>query len=481
MYIKAIELENLDRQLFLQTQLLELLAEGAVMTKGALAEKLQLDVRSLQRLMEVLTKNYQAFTETQGSLFIGEQNQIRLKIAGEALEQEQFLLYLIRHTLAFQLTEQLLLGKANRIKDLSQKLFVSQSTIRRKLTEIAPPLAPLEPTMEQGEILFKAPEGLVGMYLSVYYWRLFKGKDWPFNPIQKKLVREISQAIQVFFAIKLNPIKAGRLEYLIGALLLRGAQKNTGELRTKYVVSIIKNDLFQAFYQKIAPLMPPYFQNPPTIANLFLSLLTREEYYQKRQAEIIALLTPAPFYLVAEKNEVLNHLLPQLTPEQRNVVAAAENYLLSGHLYNRLFPTIPFNINGKIFWRQLTQQASDTAAFVSQALIKLGPVKEDSVLFGRYLNLLKQLRLDQGLPLLRILLQTDLPEFEEEILKNKLQQFLQHDYCVLFTEEQASDYQLSVTTSLFYDTGKKRVPTLFVTEELEMEDYLQLFTLLRKS
>ena len=79
-------------------------------------------------------------------------------------------------------------------------------------------------------------------------------------------------------------------------------------------------------------------------------------------------------------------------------------------------------------------------------------------------------------PVLRIFLQTDLPEFEETILKEDLRQFLANDFQVVFTEI-LENSDLCLTTSLLDDD--EDVPTLAITQELQMSDYFALLQLLQ--
>ena len=207
MYIKALELQNYEKDIYFGVRLLEIMNDGAVYKKSDLAEALNLDVRSVQRLLEELSRNYYRFTETDLSLFEQKGNHYRLLIADQTMEQNQFLVDLIRHSLSYRLLNLLIAEKVRTIKELSERLFRSESTIRRKLKGLQTELAPLELVIERGNVLFQAPESVIRMYLSVYYWRLFRGKDWPFAPLQHELVRKISQTIQQFFQVDLNPYK----------------------------------------------------------------------------------------------------------------------------------------------------------------------------------------------------------------------------------------------------------------------------------
>ncbi|MGX7204843.1 helix-turn-helix domain-containing protein [Enterococcus pingfangensis] len=477
MYIEALELQNYEKEIYFGVRLLELMDDGQAHKKSDLAKALTLDIRSVQRLLEDLGKNYLRFTEADLPLFEKNGNSYRLLIASQTMEQNQFLVDLIRHSLAYRLLDLLIAGNVRTIKELSEKLFRSESTIRRKLKEIRKELAPLQLTIERGEVIFKAPEAVIRMYLSVYYWRLFRGKDWPFAPLQHELVEKVSHAIQRFFKVDLNPIKEQRLEYLVAAHLLREVQHYPLE---KDHQNVLKNDpLFKAFSRQLKPVMPPYFRKQGPLGNLFLNLLTREEYYHEPAIteKIHCLLAKAPFSVITEVEtmyQLLEKKINDAPTWKKFQTLQAENYLISGHLYHRLFPMIHFNINGKAFWTMVTQQQPKLVAFVAEILADQGG--SESILFGRYLSVLRRLPELTVQPVLRIFLQTDLPEFEELILKEDVRRFLANDFQVVFAET-LTNSDLCLTTSLLYDNDD--VPTLAITQELRMTDYFALLRLLQ--
>ena len=76
---------------------------------------------------------------------------------------------------------------------------------------------------------------------------------------------------------------------------------------------------------------------------------------------------------------------------------------------------------------------------------------------------------------MRIFLQTDLPEFEETILKEDLRRFLANDFQVVFAES-LENCDLCLTTSLLIE---EEIPTLAITQELRMKDYFSLLQLLQ--
>ena len=100
----------------------------------------------------------------------------------------------------------------------------------------------------------------------------------------------------------------------------------------------------------------------------------------------------------------------------------------------------------------------------------------ESILFGRYLSVLRRLPELTTKKVVRIFLQTDLPEFEETILKEDLRRFLMNDFQVVFGET-LEDSDLCLTTSLLYED--EAVPTLAITQELRMADYFALLQLLQ--
>lgn len=478
MYINALDLQNYEKEIYFGVRLLELLNDGKTHKKNDLAETVGLDSRSVQRLLEELSKNYRRFTETELPLFERTGNQYRLLIADQTMEQNQFLVDLIRHSLSYRILHLLIAGKARTIKELSEKLYRSESTIRRKVKNLRKELTPLDIAIDRGEVLFRAPESVVRMYLSVYYWRLFRGKDWPFAPLQHELVSTISTVIQQFFQVSLNPIKRQRLEYLVAAHLLREVQKHSLEKHLDSQEALNADALFKEFYYQIKPSMPTYFQNEKAMGNLFLHLLTREEYYHVPAIteKIHQLLAKAPFCVMTEVDAMYRQLEKKINDSAtwKNFQALqAENYLISGHLYHRLFPMIRFNINGKAFWTNITKQQPQLVAFVTEILADQGG--SESILFGRYLSVLRRLPELTIHPVVRIFLQTDLPEFEETILKEDLRRFLANDFQVVFAES-LENCDLCLTTSLLFE---EEIPTLAITQELRMKDYFSLLQLLQ--
>ncbi|MGM0174756.1 helix-turn-helix domain-containing protein [Enterococcus sp. DIV0800] len=479
MHIRAVEIQSYDKNIYYSLCLLELMADGKAYKQADLADLLAVDVRSVQRFFEDLSKSYNRFTETKLPLFKKIGPRYQLMIADQALEQEQFAIDLIRRSLAFRLLELVIAGQGKTVKDLSKKLYRSESTIRRKLKELAGKLEPLQLAVERGRVVFKAPESVVRMYLSVYYWRLFRGKIWPFAPLNYQMIQKISRGIQDFFQVALNPLKAQRLEYLVGAHLLREAQHYAVEDPLASQAVLAADPLFKEFHTQLRPVMPAYFQTLAAMGNLFLNLLTREEYYHVPAItnKIHQLLAQKPF-LVMQEVETINQRLKKKIADptvwEKFIDLQAEDYLISGHLYHRLFPMIHFNINGKAFWTNITQQQPQLVTFVSEVLAEHG---SESILFDRYLSVLRRLTELINRPTLRIFLQTDLPEFEETILKEDLRRFLANEYQVLFVEGK-SEGDLCLTTSILSEVAQD-LPTLLITQELRMSDYLALLQLLQ--
>ena len=277
----------------------------------------------------------------------------------------------------------------------------------------------------------------------------------------------------------MNPIKAQRLEYLVAAHLLREVQQHALE-KTSSTQSVLNDDpLFNDFARQLRPIMPIYFRKQASLGNLFLHLLTREEYYRVPTiAEKIHSLLARPPFLVFEEVAAMDQLLEKKINDhatwKKFQALHAENYLISGHLYHHLFPMIRFNINGKAFWTMVTRQQPKLAAFVSELLADQGG--SESILFRRYLSVLRRLPELTMQPVLRIFLQTDLPEFEETLLKEDLHQFLANDFQVVFAKT-LTDSDVCLTTSLIYEDDE--VPTLTITQELHMADYFALLRLLQ--
>lgn len=495
MYLTSAELKSFDSELYRKAAVLENLTEGAWQTAASLGRLLNLDTRSISRLLHELEKDYRQFTRSDLPLFDKDKgNGLRLLFADNELEQEQFLIYLIRHTASFRLTEAIVNGELHSLTAFSRAFFISETTAYRKLTEQKKHLAQYGLSLKRGSYQLKGCETAIRMYLSIYYWRLFRGKVWPFPYIQRQMAQDIAEKIMAFFRVDFHAMKKLRLEYLIAASLLREAQHHECPDSRSFAVYLTDNPLFEAFCRKLAPAFPQYHQSRAALGYLFLALLTREEYYQ--QPEISEAITAfhreklTPVFQSQQRLEEL--LLEDLRPEDQRLGAEllqrAHSYLLSGQLFATLFPDLEVNINAKPFWTRTLAQRTELVEWLKEKFALLAAeygqeiYAPDNMLFRRYLTVLKELAefLPQ-LPRLKILLLTDLPLFEEEVLMNDLRHFFKRNYRLEFyrqPEEAACD--LCLTTSYLLWPLESGLKTLLITQELKIEDYLELAQLFEK-
>lgn len=486
MYLAASALQEIDYELVKKVAILELFAEEKWLTATEIARRLQMDTRSVGRIRHELMKEYQRFTGSDLPLFIRDKQGYQMVIAENELEQEQFLIHLIRHTLSIQMLEEMIGETVDSLHGFSNAFFISETTAHRKLSEIKGRLARSGIQLRRGSYQLAGDEMNVRMYLSIYYWRLFRGKIWPFRQIDQQIVSQIADATMAFFDVDFHEMKKRRLEYLIAASLLRESQHH--KITEATVAPYLKqNDLFDSFSREITPILPAYHQTETAVGYLYLALLTREEYYQQadkmtaikknyQQQEIL-------FYQHYQQitRQLIENLQTEDRPQGKQLLDQAQGYLLSGHLFVELFPKLERGINADSFWRPSLQRPmlhQWLKKHFDEIREKTGEesFSEHSLLFHRYMTILKELpEFSPHLPCIRILLLTDLPLFEEDVLIKDLTHFFKRNYRLLFLRKPSeASYDLCLTTSYLLWPLASGIPTVLITEELKMEDYIQL-------
>lgn len=99
-------------------------------------------------------------------------------------------------------------------------------------------------------------------------------------------------------------------------------------------------------------------------------------------------------------------------------------------------------------------------------------------LMRRYLTVLKTMRVfDRQLPKVTILLMTDFPLFEEELLKENLRHFFREEYQLYFlpADYRGREVDLLLSTSKIHRKPWADLDYFIVTDELELSDYIRLF------
>ncbi|MGX7162407.1 helix-turn-helix domain-containing protein [Enterococcus massiliensis] len=488
MYLTAEELQEVDHELFRKVSILEILADGQWLTVTGLSRILSIDTRSVGRLIHELTKEYHLFTGSDLALFARDKRLgYRLLFADNELEQEQFLIFMIRKTLSFQLLEEILAEKLHSLQDFSENFYISETTAHRKVTELKKNLARYGLALQRGSYQLIGDEKAVRMYLSIYYWRLFRGKIWPFPQIDRKKVAEAAKAVMAFFGVAFHDMKKRRLEYLIAASLMREAQQHhlpNDEVLTHYLKD---NQFFAEFSAKITTHLPLYHRSKKAVGYLYLALLTREEYYQQPAilAELIKDHQRRETRVHLHHQRLTDLILADLgeDPVQgKKLLQQAQGYLLSGHLFAELFPTLELGINATAFWTASVHKHPELIQWVKNKFELVKKETNDPIfsmnkmLFRRYLTVLKELsEFMPDLPQLRILLLTDLPLFEEDVLIRDLRHFFKRNYQLIFFRQPAEeDCDLCLTTSYLLWPLESGLETLLITQELKIDDYLHL-------
>ncbi|MEY8446643.1 helix-turn-helix domain-containing protein [Enterococcus ratti] len=496
MYLSSEYLKRFDKDLYYKILLLESFEDHECHTAAQLAQSIQIDARSVAKYLNELTKNYQKFSGKTQSLFIKTRRfGYQLYDSLDSIEHERFLIYLVQGTLKYQLLHDIFFEEFRTIYQFAQKQYISESTAHRKINEWKQQLKNYGIYLQRGTYIVQGEEEIIRLYLHMTFWQLFRGKIWPFETISQLDVKKIAEQILAFFNVRLNEIKKRRLEYMLGAFFLRKSQKHYVSLNKRKRQLITDNSLFQQFCHWMQPVFPNYFQNEDEVGALFLILMTREEYYvnEKIRASIFTFhqtYQSSPYRALFEAKKALNIYQMRQGLIEESLTKEAENYLFSSHLFAYLFPEVKETIDGNNsdFMSHLVIENSELKHWLDlffevEQKVHQPAFQNLSFLMGRYLTVFKTLgAFTPKLPKIRVLLMTDFPCFEEQLLEDGLRRFFQDNYQLIFlpADDRGREVDLLLCTSKIHRKPWADLDYFIVTGELQLADYIQIFEKIKK-
>lgn len=492
LYLSSEYLKRFDKDLYYKVLLLENFEDQEGHTAAQLAQTVQLDARSVSKYLNELSKNYQKFSGKEQALFMKiNRSGYHFYDSLDPIERERFLIYLVQSTLKYQLLHDIFFEEFHTLYQFSQKHYISESTAHRKINEWKEQLSGYGIALRRGSYIACGEEEIIRLYLHMTFWQLFRGKVWPFETIPQVDVKQIAEQILAFFDVRLNEIKKRRLEYMLGAFFLRKSQKHFVVLNEKKRRLIEGNPLFTSFCRWMAPFFPNYFQVKEELGALFLILMTREEYYRTPniREQIFAFHQEnqtTPFKAMAEVKKALKAYYQEQQLTEEPLTKEAENYLFSSHLFAYLFPHAKETIDGNDsdFSSHLLIENESLKQWLLSFFTRENQQTNERVyenktfLMRRYLTVLKTMgAFNRKLPKITLLLMTDFPLFEEELLKENLRQFFREEYQLYFlpVDYRGREVDLLLSTSKIHRKPWADLDYFIVTDELELSDYIRLF------
>ncbi|AVJ44697.1 M protein trans-acting positive regulator [Enterococcus faecium EnGen0372] len=490
-YLSSEYLKQFDKDLYYKILLLESFEDQAWHTAAQLAQVVQLDARSVSKYLNELSKNYQQFSGKTHPLFTkNHRSGYNFYDTLDSIEHERFLIYLVQSTLKFQLLHDIFFEEFHTMYQFAQKHYISESTAHRKINEWKQQLQTYGIRLQRGTYIAQGEEEIIRLYLHMTFWQLFRGKIWPFETISQMDVKNMAEHIMAFFNVRLNEIKKRRLEYMLGAFFLRKSQKHYVVLNEKKRRLISDNLLFQRFCQVMEPVFPNYFQVEDELGALFLVLMTREEYYsdpkiRKKIFDFHQQAKTPPFTALSEAKAALSLYQEEQGLPAENLTFEAENYLFSSHFFAYLFPNAKETIDGNSsdFINHLVIENKELKQWLVHFFESRHKhpnhlaFKNHTFLMGRYLTVFKTLgAFTPQLPKITILLMTDFPLFEEQLLEEGLRTFFRNEYQLIFlpTDYRGREVDLLISTSKVHRKPWADLDYFIVTEELKLIDYIQL-------
>lgn len=195
--------------------------------------------------------------------------------------KEEFLCFLMKDTLILKLLRLLFLENKLNITRASIDLFVSESTIRRKLKKVQPLFKKFNVRIVSKNGIYKliGEETKVrelGFYL---FWRIYKGKYWPFQNINKEKIMNFINKKSEEYGYLLNRQESLKLSFFLSFNLTRYFHNQVvSSANLDKTIREINEKIF--YYLNIDKHIQEEFHVPIDEIHFFvLYLQTKEKFY----------------------------------------------------------------------------------------------------------------------------------------------------------------------------------------------------------
>ncbi|MGL4694809.1 helix-turn-helix domain-containing protein [Enterococcus larvae] len=154
--------------------------------------------------------------------FVKKENMIRITYT-DYKDFRSLYLYILENSLPVQILERLLLGESVSLNDCLNKYFISESTFKRRLKPLKSFLLKydLELSRQAGIFTLVGREHRIRMFAYNFFWKLYRGRKWPFPTIDEKKVTAVSNYLLEEFSYAWNETNEHQIRYVLAVNLTR--------------------------------------------------------------------------------------------------------------------------------------------------------------------------------------------------------------------------------------------------------------------
>ncbi|MCA5013651.1 MULTISPECIES: helix-turn-helix domain-containing protein [unclassified Enterococcus] len=381
-----------------------------------------------------------------------------------------------------------------------QKYFVSESTIRRKVThfnsiikkyELKIKSVNRELSIEGSELQFR--------YLSyIVFWNVYRGMSWPFPTIdQQKILTFIETEMKTYSYLK--DVSTANWSYMIAINLYRYNQKKevTEEDLPNFSHQLNQEALTKAgIHDSILTSIQQNFHVSISEAD-FLCLL-----FQMRSGFLLMPVISKRLMAVHESLNTPVHqmyqlylevLQPDLSSADEQTKIAYHSVLYVSFLTDLLFPNFTTSLSGYDYTRYLKQnypflRSAMVVKFQELQKRAIGTgvsFKNEDMLVARFCEAHALIESPTKFsPAVYIQMETDLPIIMERIIAQQMESFLQPFYNISFVPSTASPDEVTIdliiasTTSSLLKKRARDTPVVYINPGFSTKDLFNIITVI---
>lgn len=240
----------------------------------SLADKNHWERRTVLRYVESLVEDSCAYDHPK-LIFTKKENMVRITYT-DYKDFRSLYLYILENSLPVQILESLLLGESVSLSDCLNKYFISESTFKRRLKPLKSFLAKYDLVLsrQSGIFTLTGREHRIRMFAYNFFWKLYRGRKWPFTTIDEQKVIAVSDYLLEEFSDAWNETNEHQIRYVLAVNLTRFRKG----LKIHFTEEQLHMYFTQEYLDEPKPWLSVYQLPEEEVAFFFLLAQTQEKF-----------------------------------------------------------------------------------------------------------------------------------------------------------------------------------------------------------
>ncbi|WP_348921858.1 helix-turn-helix domain-containing protein [Enterococcus rotai] len=463
--MRAIKIENiLDKDVLIKVAILDCLyMKEEWISAEYLSDILDCEKKTIHKYTNDLIKEIQLFAHPDLKFELTKGRGLRL-FAKDHHIYSQFRQYLMGNTITINCLMAIFFKKENSLIALAEKNFISESTTRRKLSQIKKLLIKyeIEVVGKQGTYQLLGMEKNVRLYMYYSIWQIFETKNWPFFSIDinkiKKFINDVFEAKGVY----LQEITKHRLSLFMGVCIIRFHQGHeVGEMGRNNVYSPYFSNA--KAYRRFEFRLKEEFFLPPTEAKfIYFFMISQLGIHEElnKLGNVLALHKDNQSSSYKSSKYFLDYIEQNYRPLEETERKDIMVRLLCIHMFIHIFPSFSNEVLDDPI---VAKMKKELPGLVKEARIMVESIYyktqrvflcDNDYLIDQMTQVLYRLGLGNHFEeKINIYLDTGLPSISEEILKGDILHLLKKQFNVRFLSKEEHECEGNSIIDLLVVTG----------------------------